>query len=287
MLCALPNLPLDDHVEATQALAFKRNNAFRRRLLRQRDTRQSVCCATLCASHQQVGLLTHILILGSGPSVVDCAGWQRAPFDRILAINNAWQVRDDWDNLIHPSDFPVERMPADVEPHQQIITATDYVSQQNKFGGFVYAGGTMAFTAGYWALAALQPTVMAFLGCDMVYAGTGPTHFYGKGTADPLRDDVSLRSLQAKSARLQALAARAGCACVNLSTEDSRLVYPRATPDTLPTRPAPINADAIAQAEAEEARLGYYVPDGKYWKHADRFDPVAIDALDALWLQAV
>ena len=48
------------------------------------------------------------------------------------------------------------------------MTATDYVPVQNDFGGFVYAGGTMTFTAGYWALGALKPSVLAFLGCDMV-----------------------------------------------------------------------------------------------------------------------
>ena len=57
---------------------------------------------------------------------------------------------------------------------------------------------------------------MAFFGCDMVYAATGKTHFYGTGTADPLRPDVTLQSLEGKAARLQLLAAEQGCACVNL-----------------------------------------------------------------------
>ena len=79
---------------------------------------------------------------------------------------------------------------------------------QNDLGGFVYAGGTMAFTAGYWALGALRPDVMAFFGCDMVYPTEG-SHFYGNGNADPLRDDITLRNLEAKSARLSIIAARA------------------------------------------------------------------------------
>lgn len=231
--------------------------------------------------------MTNILILGSGPSVVAARDWPRAPFDRIVAINNAWQVRNDWDDLIHPSDFPAARMPPLLAASQRIVTADDYVPVQNDFGGFVYAGGTMAFTAGYWALGALKPTVMAFLGCDMVYPASGSTHFYGAGTADPLRRDVTLRSLVAKSARLQIMAAKAGCVCVNLSHDDSRLVFPRATPQALPTAPFPFDTARVAAAEAEEARLGYYVPSGKYWKEEDRFDPVAIDALDAMWLSAV
>lgn len=228
-----------------------------------------------------------VLILGSGPSVVSCADWPRAPFDRVVAINNAWRVRDDWDDLIHPSDFPPDRMPADLRAGQRVVTAEDYVPVQNDFGGFVYAGGTMAFTAGYWALGALKPDVMAFLGCDMVYPDSGATHFYGTGTADPLRQDVTLRSLPAKSARLQVMAAQRGCACVNLSTEESRLVFPRARPDDLPVKPAAFDAARVAVAEAEEARLDYVVPSGKYWKEERRFDPAAIDALDALWLGCV
>jgi hypothetical protein len=232
-------------------------------------------------------MATNVFILGSAPSVVECKHWPRAPFDRIVAINNAWRVREDWDYMIHPSDLPEDRMPLRLAAGQRIVTAADYVPIQNSFGGFVYAGGTMAFTAGYWALAALKPTVMAFLGCDMVYPAAGATHFYGIGTADPLRQDVTLRSLSAKSARLQIIAARSGCACVNLSTEESRLVFPRATSDALPTAPRPFDKAKAEAALAEEARLGYVVPSGKYWKEENRFDPAAIDALDALWLSAV
>ncbi|MEO0929565.1 MAG: hypothetical protein AAFY14_02790 [Pseudomonadota bacterium] len=228
-----------------------------------------------------------ILILGSGPNVVACRDWSRDPFDRILAINNAWAVRPDWDDLIHPEDFPEERRPVDVAPHQRIITAADYVPLQNTLGGFVYAGGTMAFTAAYWALAALQPKVIAMLGCDMVYTPSKNTHFYGKGTADPLRKDVTLRSLEAKSARLMAMAARQGCAMVNLSRDQSRLIFPRQRPETL--HEAKIIApdrNTVKAALAEETRLGYYVPSGKYWTVEDQFDPEAIDVLDAMWREA-
>lgn len=229
-----------------------------------------------------------VLILGSGPNVVKCREWPRDPFDRIVAINNAWAVRPDWDDLIHPDDFPVERMPVDMSAGQRIIRATEYVPLQNTLGGFVYAGGTMAFTASYWALTALKPRVIAVLGCDMVYDDTSKTHFYGKGTADPLRADVSLRSLEAKSARLMALAARQGCAMVNLSTDESRLVFPRATPETAADAKPLLPDEAVIDAAlAEEERLGYYVPSGKYWKEESRFDVASIDALDALWLKAV
>ncbi|MFN3663287.1 hypothetical protein [Yoonia sp.] len=227
-----------------------------------------------------------VLILGSGPNVIQARPWPRGAFDRIVAINNAWAVRPDWDDLIHPDDFPEPRKPAGVTPQQRIIRSGDYVPLQNAFGGFVYAGGTMAFTAGYWALAALQPRVIAMMGCDMVYAAT-MTHFYGTGTADPLRKDVTLRSLEAKSARLMIMAAARGCAMVNLSQDDSRLIFPRSTPTALSTiQPQRFDDAAVGAALAEEARLGYYVPSGKYWKEEDRFDPAAVDALDRLWLTA-
>ena len=229
-----------------------------------------------------------VLILGSGPNVVNCRSWPKAPFDRIVAINNAWAVRPDWDDLIHPDDFPPDRQPKDLIAGQRIIRAADYVPLQNDYGGFVYAGGTMAFTASYWALAALKPDVIALLGCDMVYAQTANTHFYGTGTADPLRADVTLRSLEAKSARLMVMAARQGCAMVNLSTDQSRLVFPRSTPDAAANAVPQTYDSGIAQAALnEEDRLGYYVPSGKYWKEEDRFAPAAIDALDALWLRSV
>src|SRR6056297_1200085 len=123
--------------------------------------------------------VTVVLILGSGPNVVNATAWDRAAFDRIVAINNAWRVRQDWDDLIYPDDFPDDRKPERLLQGQHMIRAADYVPLQNTFGGFVYAGGTMAFTASYWALAALKPRVIAVMGCDMVYDAT-QTHFYGK-----------------------------------------------------------------------------------------------------------
>ena len=231
--------------------------------------------------------MSTVLILGSGPNVLECRAWDRAPFDRIVAINNAWAVRPDWDDLIFPDDFEASRQPVDMQTEQRFIRATDYVPVQNQFGGFVYAGGTMTFTAGYWALGAMMPKVIAMIGCDMIY-DTAKTHFYGNGTADPLRDDKTLRSLEAKSARFQALAARAGCAVVNLSTAKSRLTFPRSTPaQAAACTPLQYNETLIAAALQEEQRLGYYVPSGKYWKEADRFSADAIDAIDALWLKAI
>ena len=226
----------------------------------------------------------NLLLLGSAPMALAARDWPRAPFDRILAINNAWRIRDDWDGMIHPWDFPDDRRPTP-GPNQRLITQEHFVPAQNAYGGFVYAGGTMAFTAAYWALDALKPRVIATYGCDMHYPATGPTHFYGQGTPDPLRQDITLRSLEAKSARLMILAATQGCAMVNLSIGPSRLIFPRATASALPG-PAPFNHARAAKALQTEADLDYLVPSGRYWEEAHRFDPAQIDALDALWLKA-
>lgn len=230
--------------------------------------------------------MTTILMLGSAPMATEAADWPRAPFDRIVAINNAHAIRPDWDDMIHPWDFPPERRPSPGHA-QRLITQEEFVPAQNTYGGFVYAGGTMAFTATYWALHALRPRVLAAFGCDMHYPASGATHFYGTGTPDPLRSDITLRSLEAKSARAMVLAAMQGCACVNLSAGPSRLIWPRATrADLTAQRPLPFDQRLAETALAREAVLGYHVPSGRYWDEAHRFDPAEIDALDALWLAA-
>ncbi len=232
--------------------------------------------------------MTRVLLLGSGPNVVKAQDWDTHPFDHVVVINNAWRVRDDWTHLVHPSDFPKDRMPQAIAVNQTVIQASDYVPLQNNYGGFVYAGGTMAFTASYWALAALKPSLIAVLGCDMVYPNTTNTHFYGTGTADPLRDDKTLRSLEAKSARLMIKAAEQHCTMVNLSTNESRLVFPRATLNSLgATNRTDVDLTMVRQAKMLEEKTAYYVPSGKYWKVEDSFDTDIIDEIDALWLRSI
>lgn len=226
-----------------------------------------------------------VLILGSAPSAMVARDWPRHPFTHIVAINNAWRIRSDWDILIHPEDFPAENHPNHVASGQSVVNARDYVPLQNRYGGFVYAGGTMAFTAGYWALAALRPSVLAYLGCDMVYPSAGQTHFYGNGAADPLRKDITLRSLEAKSARLALFGAAQGCRVVRLSSGESRLVFPTTSRSDLSTTPMP-GVSSMQPALNRETELGYSVPSGRYWEVESRFDTAEIDALDRLWLDA-
>ncbi|PSL21275.1 hypothetical protein [Shimia abyssi] len=229
-----------------------------------------------------------VLILGSGPNAPETRTYARGHFTNIVAINNAWRIREDWTHLIHPEDFPSERRPRTWQDDQTLVDYTDYIPQQNRYGGVIYAGGTMAFTAGYWALGALQPDIMAFMGCDMVYPSQGKTHFYGTGAADPLRDDITLQSLEAKSARLWFHAAQSGCACVNLSNAESRLVFPRSTPDTLShdARVTKPRAGIMTPPLAKEAALNYRAPTGRYWEMLDQFHPSELAHVDRLWREA-
>ncbi|WP_404927672.1 hypothetical protein [Mesorhizobium sp. ORM16] len=241
------------------------------------------------------------LLLGSAPDVVRCAAWPKETFASIVAINNAWRVRPDWDVLVHAGDFPSDRMPP-LEPLRQaeIFSAAHYVPAQNTFGGFVYAGATMSLTAAYWAVHSQRPDVLAFLGCDMIYDTAGDTHFYGIGRADPLRDDVTLQSLEAKSARLLIHALRRGTLCVNLSDlPQSRLVFPRLSFEELrllsPERLAGMKMDAragihhhrVEVAEQIERELGYFYEDGMYWNHLDEIDRAQLADIDRLWISAI
>jgi len=228
-----------------------------------------------------------VVILGSGPKASQAAEWDARFWNQLVVINNAWRIRSDWTACVFPEDFPDENQPVSLTSDQRLIQAEQFVPQQNQFGGVVYVGGTMAFTTAYWVLGALKPDVMAFFGCDLVYPESGPTHFYGTGTPDPLRKDVTLQSLEAKAARLQLIAAKYGCACLNLSKDRSRLVFPRAALETL-SKAECLEPDhrAIEKVLMRERTLNYQVPSGRYWESVEQFDANALAHIDALWLQA-
>jgi hypothetical protein len=146
----------------------------------------------------------------------------------------------------------------------------------------------------------LKPDLIAFLGCDMVYGTSAgeSSHFYGQGTADPLRLDVTLQSLEAKSARFMSLAHAQQCAVVNLSAlPESRLLFPRvdrldlAAPALqlrlLRQQGELLNPAGAASALQAEQDLGYMVASGRYWEHAAEFDKTKLSDIDSLWLQAI
>lgn len=234
----------------------------------------------------------NVLILGSGPNAVEARNWKKNLFDAVVCINNAWKIRPDWDFHIYPDDFPAEAMPQQHTAKQQLIDETQFVPAQNRYGGFVYAGGTMAYTTAYWVLDALRPKKIFFMGCDMHYPKDKPTHFYGTGTPDPLRKDITLTSLEASSARFYCLAYQHGCMAYNLSDGPSRLLFERATIDAsgehfvnLPLQRSP-QAEKMHDILREEDRLGYLVENGRYWESDIKFDELALRKLDSAWLDA-
>lgn len=242
-------------------------------------------------------MLKTVLILGSAVDAVRARAFDASSFHAIVAINNAWRIRDDWTHLVYPGDFPDERRPTP-GPNQVCLSYETYVPANNAFGGVVYAGGTMAFSTAYWALHALQPDVMAFCGCDMIYdQKNGQSHFYGAGTADPLRQDPTLQSLEAKSNRLMILAAEQNCLCVNTSTlEKSRLTFPRMSANDLALAQAQTHSDtlsdmrrnsdnlAISTAKSLEADHKQFVPSGDYWNHKTHLNPAQLQNIDRQWL---
>ena len=244
--------------------------------------------------------LNTVLIVGSAPEAVVVKSWDLSAFKECVVINNAWQLLEQWTYLIHPEDFPAERMPkVSIKDSQKLITAKEFVPHQNDLGGFIYAGGTMAFTAGYWALGALKPDLLAFVGCDMVYTSENDAarHFYGHGTADPLRTDITLQSLEAKSIRLMALAHAQKCAVVNLSERpDSRLAFSRLNHsavsrgmnhgDLLDNQNNLLAQNKVSEALQFEKNLGYMVASGRYWESETDFDKDKLKAIDAVWLSA-
>ena len=132
--------------------------------------------------------LNKVLIVGSAPDAVKTAHWDTSCFSHTVVINNAWKACPSWSCLIYPEDFPIDRHPSAKDMNgKRMVTAEEFVPDQNEFGGFVYAGGTMSFTAGYWSLGALKPDVIAYIGCDMVYE-TKPgqaTHLDGAARPTP------------------------------------------------------------------------------------------------------
>ncbi len=239
-----------------------------------------------------------VLILGSAPDAIRVREFDLSRFSAIVAINNAWQLRDDWTHIVYPEDFAETRRPSDVGG-KSVIEYDQFVPANNQFGGTIYAGGTMAFTSGYWALAALKPDLMAFLGCDMVYEGDqSSSHFYGQGEPDPLREDPTLQSLEAKSERLRWMAFDNQCLCLNLSEKSaSRLTFDRLDSNWLGLSLVDLRANGLKQLEtglapnganralAEEKRLGYFVESGAYWKSDMQLDAGKLAYVDSLWLQ--
>lgn len=231
----------------------------------------------------------NVLIIGSAPNAIEARSLDLSFFNKIVTINNAWKITPFWTHSIFPEDFPKEKRPTPGEK-QSIHSSQDYVSKQNYYGGFVYAGGTMAFTAAYWSLYTFSPSLIVYLGCDMIYSGS-KTHFYGRGEPDPLRRDKTLKNLPAKSARFECFASKQSCAVINLSNlKNSQLVHRKTSFNTLLSTtfaPKIINEIKYNDALNLEKSAGYFINDGKYWKEMKSFNEEKIAEIDSLWIEAL
>lgn len=170
---------------------------------------------------------TIAIIVGSSPSATEISDMPLEDCFKI-AINNAWRIRKDFDVLVHPSDFAKDRMP-DIDFSGKLVSNEDYMLAVNEAGGMIFAGATMTFATGYWVLENVAARLVGYFASDMVYPTSGEaSHFYGNGSPDPLRKDVSLGSLEARGARLFAWGLYRNKLVVNFSgLSSSRLCFPR------------------------------------------------------------
>ncbi|MCB1495943.1 MAG: hypothetical protein KDJ86_09175 [Bauldia sp.] len=241
-----------------------------------------------------------VLLAGSAPEAAALADVDLDGLVRV-AINNAWRIRSDFDYVVFPRNFPDENRPPQDYP-ADLVREVNYLKHVRSAGGLLFSGSTMAFNAGYWAVRYLTPAMVGFYACDMIYDDK-ETHFYGKGEADPLRGNLTLRSLEAKSARLFAYGLAAGTMVVNFSTRPrSRLVFPRLPLAAIRQR-SPVRrlcSEAVRSMEARrivatareiasmEASPPFAADPNDYWSLVGDETAIAyLDDVDRRWLAIV
>jgi len=163
----------------------------------------------------------------------------------IIAVNNGWMACEkEWDYWVKSNDYNG----AKAMPIKNQTVVKEYGSALKKYGGQKTCGYSITLNAGYWALANLNPDVIALLGADMHYTPDkdGNTHIYGKGNdiikngiPDPDRM-VNVHGggkenfLENIYLRLETVANKQKCNIYNVSQNiDTRLPYERVLPDVL------------------------------------------------------
>jgi hypothetical protein len=216
----------------------------------------------------------------------------RRETDVLIALNNAWRVRDDFDVVLFANDFPSRQLPRRYVG-ELLSTANIEPAVAKAFGPLMFRGSTMAFNGIYYALS-LAPAAVFAIGCDMDYRVVqGRTHFYGIGGVDPLRYNISLRSLQAKSSRALCLAAQSHVPLVRVCDEIAgHLALPSVSfadfESGCDAPPVSLFADQCARALEAEKNAPFDATIKKYWKYND--DEAArryVDTVDSLWQAAV
>lgn len=239
-------------------------------------------------------LSKNVVILGSAPSATQAARLLGAE-TIVVALNNAHRAVPRIDFAFYAGDFPAERRHAQVgrigrsTPH--------YLPALQAFGGPLYCGATIAFAAAYWAIVNFPYAQVSFYGCDMVYPAE-QSHFYGQGQPDPLRRNMSLQNLRAKSLRIFYFGLTHHVLFLNASQEvHTRLAVPqlksgRSLSETLygalqsEFATLVTDLDRLAQpALALEASAPFDAQRTDYWVYANEANVWTYTAaIDDLWM---
>lgn len=162
----------------------------------------------------------HLIIVGSGKSAIAYKDWDLKENQKVLVMNNAFKLRDDWDYWCSPTDLKDYKIAKKiVDSSDTKIHATPYGPSIKRFGGHGECGNTTFFNSSYWALDWLIPKFIGYIGCDMDYYQPGNEEtntFYGKGTPDPL---LMVKDIEKKFEKLSYHAQRQNCKLYNHSLE--------------------------------------------------------------------
>lgn len=171
-------------------------------------------------------LFKTVAVLGSGPAAPEVE--QHLSEETFLVtVNNSWRAAPWYDVLVYSDDLPDASKPSRIELNRRGRSSPQYWTAMQACGGILYCGATLAFAAGYWVLHNLPSSQVSYFASDMTY-GSGPTHFYGNGSPDPLRTDISLQDIVAKGLRLFYFGLRHNCLLLNASAAtETRLPFPR------------------------------------------------------------
>ncbi|MFM2419982.1 MAG: hypothetical protein RL385_4705, partial [Pseudomonadota bacterium] len=173
-------------------------------------------------------LFKSVVVLGSGPAARDLdhlCGEENI----VVALNNAWRAVCRFDHAFYAGDFPQASKPPAPEGIRKGRSSPQYLPAVQSYGGFLYAGACTAFAAGYWIARTMPFAQVSYFASDLVYKGAGD-HFYGQGTPDPMRRDISLQDHRAKSVRLFYFGLKNACLFLNASgASETRLGFPRVT----------------------------------------------------------
>lgn len=179
---------------------------------------------TLAPAPARVMGATRVLIVGSAPSAAEAVEWQRRAYC-VIALNNAWRLGMKDALAMYPRDMTNLGELEKAVPSERRLPWHTWIPAIAQFGDAKHRGDTMMLNAVYYALSAPGVREIGLVGCDMDYAQP-QSHFYGRGTADPLRlgDDHLAAALE----RVWRVARERGVELVNYSTHTrTRLPWPR------------------------------------------------------------